>query len=87
MKVSVEERGKKFEPITLTLVIETREELLDLLARLDLENGEILSCVKTEKAYEKDGVQKEIECACVRSEENPEIVRILCRLAGVSCAY
>lgn len=46
MKVEVSAARKKFDPITLTITIETREELLDMWARHLLSNGDLMENVR-----------------------------------------
>lgn len=46
MKVEVTSAPKKFEPITLTITFETREELLDMWVRHTITNDEIVKLVR-----------------------------------------
>ena len=47
MKVEITNpREKKFEPITLTITIETRKELLDMWVRHSISNAEIVKLVE-----------------------------------------
>ena len=49
MKVEVTNpHEKKFEPITLAITIETREELLDMWARHLLSNSDMMECVRND---------------------------------------
>ena len=46
MKVEVSALRKKFNPITLTITIETREELLDMYARNSFSNDDVVELIK-----------------------------------------
>ena len=45
MKVEVTKAPAKFEPITLTITLETRDELLDMYARHNINNSVVAKCV------------------------------------------
>jgi hypothetical protein len=46
MKVEVNSESKVFEPITLTITLETRDELLDMWARTALRNDRLVANVE-----------------------------------------
>ena len=67
MKVEVSPTPKKFEPITLTITFETRDELLDMYARHAFGNREVVKLVRSDtrgcltdvmKVVGKDAVAK-----------------------------
>lgn len=79
MKVEVSKTTKKFEPITLTITIESKDELLDMYVRNKLSNRVLVGHVIKNYPSVYRGVSKEEYVQAVESisEDTPEILRCL----------
>lgn len=73
MKVEVSKTPKVFEPITLTITIETREELLDMWARHTVGNHIIYKVFK-EGETTRGVPDADIIAACEKTPDQPPIL-------------
>ena len=81
MKIDVSPTSKKFEPITLTITLETRDELLDMYAR-HCAGNHIIAKVFTAGGNTRGVSDDEIIAACLDTPSKPSILVVLRRLAG-----
>ena len=81
MKVKVTKTPKAFAPITLTITLETRDELLDMYAR-HCAGNHVIAKVFTAGGNTRGVSDDEIIAACLDTPLEPSILVVLRRLAG-----
>lgn len=76
MKVEVSSpKEKKFEPITLAITIETRDELLDMYVRTRMNNNKVVDHINDTYNSRQRGVSKATYINAIRSisEDGDEV--------------